>query len=1480
MEFPPRLAGFASGQRARRSRLSLLALAFLLIPLTSLSAQETSSSVEQLLELRQALKASLEQAIATGKPAASIAAAEQLAKHERALVERMKAGGQIPSSAQSPLVAFDNVLTWLSQTLAAQRQWKQAISTQQELFDLRTTVLGDEDPRSVDARLRLADLQLFQNWDARQLTQLKTTEQLHQQALQAYHKKEFDKALQLERQVESIRTELLGTQHHLTVTATDNLGLLAFQLGQLETAITAYRRAELARRSLLGIQHQAWQQTADNLIDLLRRQIASAMQREDYLAAAELAAERLTLALERHGAQDWHVTNAVQAVADTHLWSTLSTEDRKNLARATTLNRQAVEFQQAGQLTEAEQRVLQALEIREALLGPDHPLTLLLLSNLAYVHHAQNAPLAAVREMRKVLSRQQRSQTGKHPRYRSNLKRMDGYLNAAAGQAKQTGDFRSAIGFSVDQQQLRKLLYGETDYRVVDVQQHLAYLQRFAEVSHAERQQLTTAEKQSERIEQLRLEGKADEAIRLSKEIVETFQTILGDQTPRYATSLIELARLHQEMGSYRQAESLYRKAQAIHESVLGKAHPVYATVLSDLMELSMLKGEYLRAESLGIKAKAIREQVLGKEHRQYALSLSNLAHLYQKMGDYSRAEAYAEQAKAIREKILGREHLDYAVSLNNLGLLYHEMGSYDRAKPCYEEALAIRKKRLGQQHPDYANCLNNLAGLHEAMNDYPRAEPLYLEAKAIYAQVLGKQHPSYAGTLHNLASLYQAMGNFSQAETFLLESKAIREQVQGEEHPDYANCLGNLAGLYHALGDYEKALPLMVESKTISAKILGKEHPAYAISLGNLASMYLATGNVLKAETLCAQTVEICANSLGRQHPVYAESLTNLAFLYGVQRKIDRAVPLFREALQVTRASLETAAVVQSERQQLAMAEGLRGQLDGLLSVAVLAGDYQEPAFREVLAWKGATLVRQRQLRKVIENDQAAPLFRQLQQTTTRLATLSRTFPDTDKQAEWRGQIIELTAAKERLETKLSRQSAEFRAAKKQVTLEDLLTTLPADAVLIDFLEYTKFVPRNKELQQPLPVRSLLTFVVRPSAPIALLDLGPVAPISEAIDTWRRTYGTSQAGAIAAQTLRKQLWQPLEKHMEGADLVLVSPDGVLGRLPLGALPGRKSGTYLLEDYRLVMLPVPQLLPALVTELGRKELSGGLLLMGDVNYDATAESSPGQPQRQGWKRSSTASVRSAEQYFSPLDATAGEIATIKDLFIELFQPGPNEIKTLRKAAATEQEFRQSAARYYNLHLATHGFFAPPEKKSALAGSTGDQQQRKFTTASKQLIRGFHPGLLSGLAFSGANRKPAPDQDDGILTADEIATLSLDGVDLVVLSACETGLGEIAGGEGLLGVQRAFQVAGARTTVASLWQVGDVATRRLMERFYRNYWEKEMSKVDALREAQLYLLNHPEAVRGDRRLRKQEKPTEPSRLSPELWAAFSISGDWR
>jgi CHAT domain-containing protein len=226
-----------------------------------------------------------------------------------------------------------------------------------------------------------------------------------------------------------------------------------------------------------------------------------------------------------------------------------------------------------------------------------------------------------------------------------------------------------------------------------------------------------------------------------------------------------------------------------------------------------------------------------------------------------------------------------------------------------------------------------------------------------------------------------------------------------------------------------------------------------------------------------------------------------------------------------------------------------------------------------------------------------------------------------------------------------------------------------------------------------------------------------------------------------------------------------------------------------------------------------------------------------------------------------LDKTKDEIVHIRKSFERRFPKGT--IKVLRGAEATDANLSNLAPKYCHLHVATHGFFAAPSVHSALAEDEPYGSADHFS--AEEGVTGYHPGLLSGLVLAGANRPPAPGEDDGILTALEVAELDLRKADLVVLSACETGQGKVAGGEGILGLQRAFRVAGARTVVASLWAVEETATRDLMQRFYDNYLEKKMDRLEALREAQLWMVRHPPYAR---------------RAMPYYWAAFVLSGDWR
>jgi CHAT domain-containing protein len=244
--------------------------------------------------------------------------------------------------------------------------------------------------------------------------------------------------------------------------------------------------------------------------------------------------------------------------------------------------------------------------------------------------------------------------------------------------------------------------------------------------------------------------------------------------------------------------------------------------------------------------------------------------------------------------------------------------------------------------------------------------------------------------------------------------------------------------------------------------------------------------------------------------------------------------------------------------------------------------------------------------------------------------------------------------------------------------------------------------------------------------------------------------------------------------------------------------------------------------------------------------------------------------------FEALPATRGEVESIRALFERRHPDAPATVLTER--AATESAFREAARDCAWLHLATHGFFAPAGLRSVLEPARDGVRRRTRGPT------GVHPGLLSGLVFAGANAVSASEEDDGILTALEVASLDLSGVEVAALSACETGLGEVAGGEGVLGLQRAFQVAGARTTVTSLWSVPDRATRLLMERFYRNLWERKLSRLESLREAQLWMFREAAADDDVRRgLEPERRPAaadEAGPLHPFFWAAFALSGDWR
>jgi CHAT domain-containing protein len=1021
---------------------------------------------------------------------------------------------------------------------------------------------------------------------------------------------------------------------------------------------------------------------------------------------------------------------------------------------------------------------------------------------------------------------------------------------------------------------------------------------RPAGLTGAQRQKLAEAERLNREVVARYQEGRYAEAVKSARRALAIHEEVLGERHSETATTLNNLASVLQAQANYAEARPLYERALAIRKAVLGPRHPLYAQSLNNLAHLLELQSDYARARPMYEQALAIRREVLGLRHPATATTLNNLAGLLEAQGDYAGARPLYEQALAIKKEVLGERHSDYATSLNNLAGLLESLGDYATARPIYEQALAIKKEALGERHPDTAACLNNLAALLKAQGDYAGAKPLFEQALAIYKEVLGERHPDTVSCLNNLASLLVAQRDYTAARPLYERALALTKEVLGERHPDTATSLSNLAGLLELQGESAAARPLYERALAIRKAVQGERHPDYAISLSNLAALLSAQGDHAAARPLYERALAIRREILGPRHPDYANSLSNLAVLLWAQRDYAGAAPLLQQVVEIDQGNLELAAAAQSERQQLAIAQRLREHLDGYLSLSPLARLAPEETYRHVLAAKGAIFERQRRLRarrrwfRANPQAPAARRFAEYEQTVRQLATLALARPDPQRARAGPDQVAALSRRKDELEAELARLDPGFRAAGDAAirTPEELRAALPRGSALVDFLVYNAYRLPDRGQGDFQVEPQVVAFVVRPDRPIARLDLGPLIPILRARAQWQpHLVGDPAAPAAGgpARALRRLLWEPVEPHLDGGAPVLVSPDGPIGLIPLAALPAKDPDRYLylIEERSIAVVPVPRLLRSAATAQApgrggdrlRSEPPPSLLLVGDVDYD----SDPGAGADRSASRSAAIATRAGLLLpdFERLDATREEILAVRDSFERRFRGARADV--LRGGDATEEAFRRLAPRHRYLHLATHGYFAPKELRSALGPAAAQAVRPGIDILGGAGVAGYHPGLLSGLVLAGANRRPTPlAQDDGILTALEAAELDLSAVEFAVLSACVTGWGEVAGDEGLLGLQRAFQVAGARGVVASLWSIPDDPTRALMARFYENLWHKGQPPVDALREAQLAMLRGG-LWRGGLRARglTPEQAAPPSdRLPPLYWAAFVLSTD--
>jgi CHAT domain-containing protein/Tfp pilus assembly protein PilF len=1226
-----------------------------------------------------------------------------------------------------------------------------------------------------------------------------------------------------------------------------------WKANDLEDALSLGLEMLALERKVYGETHEAVAATLKTLATIYESL-------EDWERAQSALQEALQIQVNRFGEGHWRVTDAQLAIDDLALIARLRPPERGRLQIA---NRRLANVHQLRRNTQYQQAIPLAADAARTiaeLFGEEHPRHAASLHDLAGLYTATGIYAPAEPLLRKALEIRKKVLGEGHPRYATTVEELAGlYISME--------NYAQAEPFQKESLEITRKVHG---------QNHPHYAQNLNGLAQV-----------------YRVMGDYPQAEALYREGLQIQKRIHGQWHCRYATSLTQLAELYESMGHYVQAEPLVTKALEIRKEVFGQGSPQYGSTLKDLAEVYVSMDDYAQAKPLATEALEIVNKTLGKDHPLHAQSLRVLGRVHQSMGDFTQAESLYRKASEFWKSYGGDEDRNYSICLNHLASVYGFMGQDAQAELVARKALEIVKKRYGEEHHAYASCLNNLALVYAEIGDYAKAELLFTKALKIRKGVLGQRDPGCATNLSNLASLYASMFDYAKAEPLYKEAVEIQERVLGPGSA-YVRTLGGLAQLYLSKGDAAQAELVARKALNMAEKHLGEEHPDYASCLYDLGLIYEFTGDYSQAESLFRKAMEIEGKVFGEEHDVYAVMTDRLARLYQSMGNFTHAESLSRKAVEIRHRTLEMACTALGERQQLAMGKFSVWQLHHYITLTAEISHGPDHAYRHTLAWKGSVFARQRQLRLADEHPELAPQLAELQTVCSQLAALAFRPSDRIDRDYQRRRMAELTEQKELLESDLARASMDWRPARQHATPERLRAVLPKDSVLIDVLQY-HYCPPTPTGGKRLHEDRLVAFVVRADRPVQRIELGPVEPIGRAVARWRASLGTSPDGHLAAAELRRLIWDPLTGAVAGASLVLISPDGPLSFFPLAALPGQRPDTYLIEDIAIAVVPVSQMFPSLLQdglEPPQDEIPSSLLLVGGIDYGA-ATGPPlrpgGQTVAQATWRPRTAPRGAARLEFLPLPGTAEEMSMIDRLWRKSHPEVP--LHVLQGTEPTEQTFGEQATKHRYLHVATHGFFAPEALKSALNRShthpEGFSSHAEDDPFGRGGVTGWHPGLLSGLALAGANRGPAASpmddapSDDGILTALELAGLNLRNTDLVVLSACETGLGAVAGGEGLLGLQRAFQVAGARTVIASLWQVDDAATRDLMTRFYENLWQKKLGKLEALRAAQLGILNNePRSTlpRGPGKQLRDRPAATGQRAEPRLWAAWVLSGD--
>jgi CHAT domain-containing protein/Tfp pilus assembly protein PilF len=816
-----------------------------------------------------------------------------------------------------------------------------------------------------------------------------------------------------------------------------------------------------------------------------------------------------------------------------------------------------------------------------------------------------------------------------------------------------------------------------------------------------------------------------------------------------------------------------------------------------------------------------IREARLGFGHSLTADSLNDLALLYHDQHDFSKAAPLYEQALKIDEEAFGPDHANVWQMLNNLGGLNREIGNFDKAELFLQRGLKIREK-ADPNSVDTAMILNELAALYDDMGDYAKAEALFLRSLNILEKALGPDHIYTAGSLSNLALVYKEIGDYAKAEPLLQRALKIDEKAQGPEHVTATHC-NNLADLYRKMGDNAKAEAFFQRAVRIDEKALGPGDPNTSRDLGNLAALYQDMGDYGKAEPLLQRALKIDERTLGPEHPDTKKSLKKIASLSIDEGKTSEAIEYASRAARAEQKQLANILSFTSEPQRLAFEK----TIDPYKLFATLgrAPDLAEVALR----FKGVvldSLLEDRLVAEASEDSKEREVIGEARSAKQRLMKLLLEVPkDVSEQAikSREAEKQRLSKRAEELEAGLARHFAGLGKARRalSVTVAQVQTALAKGNTLIELLRYNHYLGKNKS--EPRYGAIMIT----PSGQPKWVPLGSATEIEKNIALYQKSArGKTDEATLSSvlHALHTQVWAPIEKSLPAeTKVVILSPDAELSFVSFSTLVG-PDDKFVAEKYSVRYVASGRDL------LRQNNASGNQQTVVYANPNFGNKSASPDSNRETVVALRSIEIRDLQNIsLSPLPGTEAEAAALQKRF-------GSSAKLFLGANATKAQLEQVNSPHI-LHLATHGFFLPETD----LGKSVDRLQSEQEIPKGKLVNPMH---RSGLALAGAQTtlqawgrgEVPPRENDGVVTAEDVGGLKLDGTWIVVLSACETGSGEARAGEGVMGLRRGFIQAGAQNLLMTLWPISDQTTVQIMLDFY-NAAEKTSNAPRALADVQ-------------------------------------------